>query len=128
MLNHRDKVSNPRLGRFIELYGLHILDYIPDTFILLATLSENIVHRFIPDSPARLVDNPQKSLLILRVHQKRQIGQDILHLFSLIEGEAAYQLIGHTFAPERLLKDPALIVGAIEERNIRLQEAEIETA
>src|SRR5690625_7039071 len=95
MLNHRDKVSNPRLGRFIELYGLHILDYIPDTFILLATLSENIVHRFIPDSPARLVDNPQKSLLILRVYQKRQIGQDIFHLFRSEEHTSELQSRGH---------------------------------
>src|SRR5690625_7995659 len=113
MLNHRDKVSNPRLGRFIELYGLHILDYIPDTFILLATLSENIVHRFITDSPARLFDNPKKSLLILRVYQKRQIGQNIFYLFSLIEGEAAHQMIGHTLAPKRLLKNTTLIVCTI---------------
>ena len=71
-------------------------------------------HGSLADSARRVVDHPLKRLLIVRVHHQTEVSYHILYLFALIERESPVNLIRYASLPQRLFKDTALGIRAIQ--------------
>ena len=71
-----------------------------------------------PDSAFRHVDYPLHRNLIRGVHECPQIGHDVLDLAPVVELGTADHLIRDGVPDENFLENPALGVGAIEDRGI----------
>ena len=81
--------------------------------------------RGVTDPAPRDVDHPHERLVVRRVRDQPQIGEDVLHLAALVEAHGPHQPVGDPPEPERLLQRAGLRVGAVQDRhafvgNIRL--------
>ena len=72
----------------------------------------------VADPAARGVDHPREADLVGRVDQQVEVGDGVLDLGALVELGPADHLVGHLVADERVLQDPALRVGPVEDRDL----------
>src|SRR6476619_5276039 len=56
--------------------------------------------------------------LVVGVHQRAQVGEDVLHLAPVVELHAADDAVGHAGAHEGLLDHAALRVGPVEDGDV----------
>ena len=73
---------------------------------------------FRPDPAPRPAHGAHESDVIRRIHEKAQIGDDILHLATFVERDASHDPVRNAGSPERLLERPRLGVGPIEHRKL----------
>ena len=64
------------------------------------------------------VDDALERHLVGGVHDRAQIGDDVLHLASVVETRAPDHLVGKAEAHERLLQHAAHGVGAVEDGDV----------
>ena len=72
----------------------------------------------IADAAAGRVQDPAQADQILGVGQHPQVGQDVAHLFALVEPDAADDLVRQTEPDEDLFEHPGLGVGPVEHRHV----------
>ena len=71
-----------------------------------------------PDLAARGVDDAQKGGVILGVGEEAHVGHDILDLGPGEEGGAAAEKVGDIVFAQGLLKEPRLMIAAIEDGKV----------
>ena len=76
------------------------------------------IERQSPDAPRGHVDDPEERLVIARIPQQSQPGDDVTDLASLEELDPAEQLVGDAAGTERDLQGAGEGVGAEEDREI----------
>ena len=78
----------------------------------------HLVHGGFANASGGVVDDALQGLLVVGVNHQAQVGDDVLNLLALVEGEAAVDAVGHTGLAEVLLEDAALGVGAVEDGKV----------
>src|SRR6185312_9693887 len=74
--------------------------------------------RAFPDSTSGPVDDPSERGIVARIGDDAKDAEGVLHFLSLKKGHSAHDLVRNALAPERLLENPALSVGAVKDREI----------
>ena len=69
----------------------------------------------VADAPLGHVEHPLHRHLVDRVDHRLQVGEGVLDLAPVVEAGAADDLVRDADAEQRLLHDPALGVGAVED-------------
>ena len=70
------------------------------------------------DASCRIVDNAFERFFIVLVERESEIGDDVLYLFSLIEGRAAINAVWQPFASESFFETAALRVCPVEDYHL----------
>ena len=65
-------------------------------------------------APAGAADGPAEAHHVEGIGEEPQVGQQILHLLTLVELRAPHQLVGHIEGPQRLFQLPGLPIGPVE--------------
>ena len=74
----------------------------------------NLHHGGSTDATSRIIDDTLESLLIVRVGNETEIGDDILDFLTLIETQSTVNTIWNALLSEFLLEAAALGIGTIE--------------
>ena len=85
-------------------------------FVLPGVLRQ-LVDGGVADAPLGLVDDAPGGHVVVGVHQRAHVGDQVLDLLALIEALAAVDPVGRAAPHEGLLKHAGLGVGAIEHRD-----------
>ncbi len=78
----------------------------------------DLVDRRVADTPLRRVDDAAPTHFVVGVHQRPQVGEDVLHLTPVVELHSADDAVRHAGPYERLLDHPALRVRAVEDGDV----------
>ena len=79
---------------------------------------EHFVQCCLTDAASRIVDDAAQSFLVVWIDGQPQIGQCVLHLLALVEGESAVDAVGIATSLEFILEGLALAVGAIQDGHV----------
>ena len=71
------------------------------------------------DAARGIINDALERLLVVGVDDDAEVGDDVLHLLTLVERLSAIDAICNALLPQRLLKDARLGVGAIEHGELR---------
>ena len=72
----------------------------------------------VADAAPRHADGAEKCLVVGRVGDEPEIGQQVLYLAALVEADRAHQPVWDAGPPERLLERARLRVGAVEHHHL----------
>ncbi len=105
-----------RLGSLVGIQSvmLHITYHLPEAHLVLMGTIGDLHHGSSTDATSRIIDDTLDSLLIVRVGNKAEIGDDILDFLTLIETQCAVDTVWNALLSEFLLEAAALGIGAIE--------------
>ena len=79
------------------------------------------VERRLADSPRRHVQDPEPRDRVARLHEGAQVGEHVLDLAALVEGDSPGQLVRYGGPAERVLYGARLRVGAVEDDEISIR-------
>ena len=105
-----------RLRTLVDIQSvmLHITYHLPETRPVLMGTIGNLHHGSSTDATSRIIDDTLESLLIVRIGNETEIGDDILDFLTLIETQSTINTIWDTLLSEFLLEAAALGIGTIE--------------
>ena len=105
-----------RLRTLVDIQSVmfYIPYHLPETHLILMGTIGNLHHGSSTDATSRIIDDTLESLLIVRVGNKAEIGDDILDFLTLIETQSTINTIWNALLSEFLLEAAALGIGTIE--------------
>ena len=105
-------IGGQRIGRGVAHDG-------PETGAVLGSSAHELRDGRLADATGGIVDDALECLLVVGVDHDAEVGDDVLHLFALVERLPAVDPIGDALLPQRLLEDTRLGIGAIEHGKLR---------
>ncbi len=78
------------------------------------------VHHALADSARRDVDHPPQAHVVVRIEEQLQVRQRVLDFLPLVEPDAADDAVRDALAAQRVLDDPRLRVGPVEDGHRRV--------
>ena len=105
-----------RLRTLVDIQSVmfHITYHLPETHLIQMGTIGNLHHGSSTDATSRIIDDTLESLLIVRVGNEAEIGDDILDFLTLIETQSTINTIWNALLSEFLLEASALGIGTIE--------------
>ena len=95
-------------------FNNNITYHLPETHLVLMGTIGNLRHGSSTNATSRIIDDTLESLLIVRVGNETEIGDDILDFLTLIETQSTINTIWDALLSEFLLEASALGIGTIE--------------
>ena len=78
------------------------------------------IHHALADASRRHVDHPPEAHVVVRIDDQLHVRERVLDFLALVEANAADDLVGNRLAHQRVFDRPRLRVGAVQDRDRRL--------